>query len=380
MEVQDLRPDILEVADITYLDKSKRVGLTGILAYQKRREFLKATAKFGVLYAIGPALFEACSEGIFGGEDKTNAPRIVVKKCQLPNWPKVTSEQSEDNEFVITFSEDIDASSIQGSVSFYPDVDFEAYPIYDSEENYYSNIAKGILIHGKGGTMSRIFFTPGKNYSLIIKGTIRSVTGKYLDGNDDGKAGDDFVFEFKVPENYNAYPTFSIHEPYIKTNIGSEDTWVKRFEVYFDDVMDEYSLKNAVSISPSVPFSVTCSSDCGFYSALYMMYIAGPYGVNDPLLLEPGQTYQIKIDGSAKSIHNCPIDGNKDGIGGEDFIYTYVVPENYNNPGCSIYYCSCQSNVCSCEGNFCSCQGDSCTCVGFYCSCQFEGCPLYGIY
>jgi hypothetical protein len=300
-------------------------------------------------------------------------PRLIVTECNLPDWPNVKSGQSAKNEITIKFNDYIAADSVNNVVSFEPAVDFLAYAITETGSDYNANRASGIVIHGKEGSLARIFFTPGQTYTLKIKGTVKSTSGIYLDGNDNGSPGDYYTKQFTVPVGYNAFPTFSLHEPYKITNYGSPDEYVKRFEVYFDDVMDSDSLENAVSISPAISHSLHFSTDAGSFSALYLMTISGPSSKTDDLDMTPGSKYTVKIKGTAKSKHNQPIDGNSDGIGGDDYSYLYNVPTDFDDPGCSIYSCTC-------EGNTCACQTNTCTCVGFYCSCQFEGCTLYGIY
>jgi hypothetical protein len=128
-------------------------------------------------------------------------------------------------------------------------------------------------------------------------------------------------------------------------------------------MMDETSLRNAVSISPRTKFSLTFSTDTGSFSAMYLMYIGGENGKDDPIYANPGGTLTVTIDGIAKSAHNQFLDGNKDGTGGDDFVEAYTFPTDYN-PGCS-----CESY------SSCSCQSYSCTCVGFDCSCMYAACP-----
>jgi hypothetical protein len=89
--------------------------------------------------------------------------------------------------------------------------------------------------------------------------------------------------------------------------------------------------------------------------------------------LAANTTYTITISGEAQDLCGNQLDGNGDGVGGDDFVHTF------NTDG-GIDTCTCQSDSCACESNTCSCQSYSCACESFDCSCQFEGCPLYGIY
>jgi hypothetical protein len=487
-------PMIYEVADLTHLDKPRRIGLIGLPIYNQRRKFLRQVASVGFYASIAPAIFESCTkeeeylhfsvkqfllppwamvsdspaenniikiifnktlditsleecvalspsadfsldpfyktdsdriagitdtisihgttgllskvylkqgttytitikgsikssdgELLDGNLDGTHGddfvqeftvpsdynPQLLVTELALPDWPNVSVDQSDKNQLEVRFNQYIAADSVKGNVSFDPPVDFLAYPITETESDYYANRASGIVIYGKGGSFYRIFFTPGQSYTLIIKGGVKSIDGAYLDGNDNGSPGDDYKKTFNVPADYNASPRASIHDPYKTMDPGKPDKWVKKFEVYFDDVMDESSLRGAVTISPSINHELYFTTDTGAFSASHLMIIAGALSKDAPLAMVPGVKYTIKIAGTAKSVHNQYLDGDKNNIGGGDLIHNFDVPTDFNNPGCSIY-------TCSCEGNSCSCQSD-CTCVGFDCSCQFEGCTLYGL-
>jgi hypothetical protein len=282
-------------------------------------------------------------------------PTLTVASCTLPDWPNVTIDQSDKNQIMIEFSEKIDVNSLTNAIYVSPAIDALVYYLSDSEADYNAQIAKRLVIHGKTGSAYRIFFTPGQKYKLTIKGTVKTKDGIYLDGNDNGSPGDDFVKEFTVPENYNAFPTVSLHGP---------TSSMKRFEAYFDDVMDVSTV--SVSILPRIKYKLSFSTDTGSFSAQHLMYISGENGKDDPLVVDPGTVLSVTISGTFKSIHNQFLDGNKDGIGGDDFYEQYTIPSDYNSS------CPCQS--------YSSCSGYVCPCVSFTCPCQFEGCPMYGIY
>jgi hypothetical protein len=298
----------------------------------------------------------------------TNSP-LTIASCSLPDWQNITTDQNEKNQILILFSEKVALDSARDVISFSPAVDFVAYPISESYDDYNANKATGIHISGKMGEYYRIFFIPGQTYTLKVKGTVKTNEGKYLEQNANSSTGKDYTTKFTVPTNYNAFPILSISDPYKTINYGSADKYNKQFNVYFDDIMDENSLRSAVSISPNIGFGLTFTSDEDRYTT---MIIAGPGGSSDELQMTAGSTYTVRIAGTAKSIHNQFIDANKDGSGGDSLVHEFTAPTDFDDPGCSVYFCSC-------EGNTCNCQGDSCICVGFDCSCQFEGCPIFGI-
>jgi hypothetical protein len=297
----------------------------------------------------------------------TNPP-LTVASCTLPDWSNITTDQNDKNQILILFSEKVALDSARNVISFSPAVDFVAYPITESYEDYNANLATGIHISGKMGEWYRIFFTPGQTYTLTVKGTVKTNAGKYLEHSDTSSPGHDYTKKFTVPSNYNAFPQLSINDPSKTGNYNAPDTWYKQFTVYFNDLMDENSVRNAISISPSIGFSLTITSKDNYTSVI----IAGPSGKTDQLVMTEGNTYTIRIAATAKSLHNQYLDGNKDGVGGDDFVYAYTAPSDFDNPLCSLNLCT--SNTCSCQNNT-PCPSYSCTCVGYDCSCMYAACP-----
>ena len=98
-----------------------------------------------------------------------------------------------------------------------------------------------------------------------------------------------------------------------------------------------------------------------------------PGSLTSGAALAGNTTYTITVKGTATDVCGNPLDGNGDGTGGTDYVFTFTTGDEW------VDTCPCQADFCACESNTCSCQSDSCPCQSFDCPCQFEGCSLHGL-
>ncbi|MCX6254014.1 MAG: Ig-like domain-containing protein [Bacteroidia bacterium] len=140
-----------------------------------------------------------------------------------------------------------------------------------------------------------------------------------------------------------------------------------------DKAMDSSSIAGALSLTPEpssgfdIHFYDLSNNNSGVKTSLSLI----TKGSNAKLQLLADTNYTVTLKGTVKDINGLYLDGNADGIGGDDFSFSFTTILKYDS-------CICQAD-CSCVGNTCSCQGYACTCVGFisYCDCQAAACPAH---
>jgi hypothetical protein len=156
-------------------------------------------------------------------------------------------------------------------------------------------------------------------------------------------------------------PTTIIYPKIIQVS-AVESSNLFTFDVIFDKDMDFKSYTDSVIITPNEPVQLTQSSN------KRLCHIA-------LTTLVPGKTYELRIKGTCKDINGNPIDSNGDGIGGDDFSYSFVAtgkytgykqvwpppptattkPTSTTTPGCSGQCASWGGSTCFCEVQ-CGCQ------------------------
>jgi hypothetical protein len=152
-----------------------------------------------------------------------------------------------------------------------------------------------------------------------------------------------------------------------------------------DKALEMASVAGALTLLPApsggfdIHFYDLSKNKMGFMTSLALC----ASGTTDKIKLLPDTTYTVTLKGSVKGLNGRFLDGNSDGVGGEDFSFSFTTVKKYDpcvcqsDCSCVGYSCSCQSySSCSCQSySSCTCQSNTC----YYCECQFAACTLYRI-
>ena len=130
--------------------------------------------------------------------------------------------------------------------------------------------------------------------------------------------------------------------------------------VSFTKQMNRNSVEEAFSISPEIGGIINWTLSSDSFRIAKKMFIGSTM-----TYYEPKTKYTIVIKGTAKDVDGYFLDGNGDGVGGDNFTLTFTT-KGY-------------TESCSCDSYSSGCTSYTCSCVSFTCSCQFAGCPTYRI-
>ncbi|MCK4265703.1 MAG: Ig-like domain-containing protein [Thermoplasmata archaeon] len=148
-------------------------------------------------------------------------------------------------------------------------------------------------------------------YSVTIHANALTANGQPLDGDEDGIADgspeDDFTFSF----------TTAVEPPIVASTYpadGQTEVPVSLETIYinFSKEMDIPSIVNALSISPNVAYSRSWTS-AGRNLTL---------DLNEELIR--GVQYSVGISSIARDVAGNALDGNEDGVGGDNFVLRFV--------------------------------------------------------
>jgi parallel beta-helix repeat protein len=145
-------------------------------------------------------------------------------------------------------------------------------------------------------------------YTVRVTSNATSVYGKKLDGNDNGipDVNDDFVFAFTTtPEP----PVVISHYP--EANQMEVPISIPAIYINFSKVMSLTSVTNAVSISPSTPFTPSFSG-----AGMNLTLVLGAQ-------LQDGTQYRVTVLGTATDLTGIKLDGNSDGWAGDKFSFSF---------------------------------------------------------
>jgi hypothetical protein len=218
------KPRILSAVDLTHLQPNERIGLLGNENLKNRREFLEKLLKAGIAVGLPAILFSGCEPEIkyivtdeedcptytptagnnpcACNTDATAAisPRIVNT---VPAKNSTFINESAGTEIRIDFDKLLDSATLTGAVAVTPQPsgDFDIH-FFDLSKNN-AGIKSSVALF-KPGTSSRLVLLDDTSYTVTVKGTVKDVNGKLLDGNSDGTGGDDFTYTFKTVKKYNS--------------------------------------------------------------------------------------------------------------------------------------------------------------------------------
>ncbi len=218
------KPKIVSAVDLTHLQPNERIGLIGNENLKNRREFLEKLFKAGIAVGLPAILFSSCEpEIIYMPTEEEDCPTYTPSSGNGPCTcntdamatvsPKVINTLPANNtsfvndsvgiEIRIDIDKALDITSITGAVIMTPEpiggYDIHFYDLSKSSMPYKTSLALF-----KPGTSNKLVLQDDVRYSITLKGTIKDINGKTLDGNSDGTGGDDFTFFFKTVKKYDS--------------------------------------------------------------------------------------------------------------------------------------------------------------------------------
>jgi hypothetical protein len=223
-EVKRLAPKIISAVDLTHLQPNERIGLIGNENIRSRREFLEKLLKAGIAVGLPAIIFSGCEPEIkYIVTDEEDCPSYTPVTGNTPCScntdataaisPKVVNtvpiknssfiNDSAGIEIRIDIDKALDAATLTGAITVTPEITggFDVH-FYDLSKNNYA--FKSSLSLCKTGTSNKLVLLDDTTYTVTLKGTIKDVNGKYLDGNADGTGGDDYSFSFKTVKKYDS--------------------------------------------------------------------------------------------------------------------------------------------------------------------------------
>jgi hypothetical protein len=217
-------PRIISAVDLTHLQPNERIGLIGNENLNSRREFLEKLLKAGIAVGLPALLFSGCEPEIkYITTDEEDCPTYTPTTGNTPCAcntdatasisPKVVNtipvknstfiNESSGIEIRIDIDKALDSSSLAGAITVSPQpsggFDIHFYDLSQSNSGFKSSLALF-----KPGTSSKLVLLDDTSYTVTLKGTIKDINGKNLDGNGDGTGGDDFSFSFKTVKKYDS--------------------------------------------------------------------------------------------------------------------------------------------------------------------------------
>jgi len=223
-ETKKMIPRIFSAVDLTHLQPNERIGLIGNENLRNRREFLEKLFKAGIAVGLPAILLSSCEPEIkYIVTDEEDCPTYTPTTGNNPCAcntdatatlsPKVVNTLPAKNstfindssgvEIRIDIDKALDVTSITGALTLSPELSggFDIH-FYDLSKN---NLPyKTSLALFKTGTSNKVVLVDDTTYTVTLKGTVKDINGKNLDGNGDGTGGDDFSFSFKTVKKYDS--------------------------------------------------------------------------------------------------------------------------------------------------------------------------------
>jgi len=199
-----------------------------------------------------------------------------------------------DVNVVVVFSEGMDWSSVEAS--------FQMVRIQDS-----TDVSGAFWFSGRNLTFNPPFdLRPASSYEVTLSSLAR-------DGSDPGNSIESFNWTFTTGGADVVPPTVIQTDP----SDGAADTraTMDRIRITFDEAMNQTLVENSLSISPSLTYDLEWSGN-----TLYII----PDGDLDYVT-----TYRILINATvARDVAGNSLDGNRDGIGGDNFVFTFTTEQH----------------------------------------------------
>ncbi len=218
---------------------------------------------------------------------QTLLPPVVTSVSPANNLPNVNAISPIE----ISFTKTMDTASVRAAFSITPAVD----GIITWKNNFRTF-----------SFAPRTHFDHLTKYVAAVSGTAKSVTGFFLDGNNDGVAGDPFTLSFTTEAPVP--PFVSVSRPLSNDTSYSVSGIIG---LRFSKSMDTASVSSAFSVSPPVEGSLVFGSN------------------NSTLTLTPKSKlpfntwFTVRVEGTASSTDGVFLDGNRDSTAGDAFVLNF---------------------------------------------------------
>jgi hypothetical protein len=223
-ELKKMNPKIISVVDLTHLQPQERTHIIGSENLKSRREFLEKLFKAGIVVGLPLLFFPSCEpEIIYQPTTEEDCPSHTGCNLNLPCSCQSDSTATispivvntvplKDSSFILEangveirldIDKALDSSSIAGAISLIPEpsggYDVHFYDLSKSDAGF-----KTALSLVQKNSYNKLQLLPDTSYTVTLKGTVKDINGKFLDGNADGTEGDDFSFSFATIKKYDS--------------------------------------------------------------------------------------------------------------------------------------------------------------------------------
>lgn len=235
-----------------------------------------------------------------------------------------------DIDITVNFTESMDTESLGTGLSVVGD-DF----VWDEgfEPGHIPILDFGLFsVNGNALTITEATLQYDATYEITLSGNtssgLKDLGGNPLDGNENGTSEgsptDDYVFTFYTVDPIPPQVVFTFPFP------GQEDIPQEvTIRAIFDDEMDSSTLNDSTvqlldEQETSIDINISYSSN------------------NNTILLRPeeslnfSKTYQVVISPGARDMSQNPLDGNGDGIGGDEFRWSFKTVPDTTYPSIQI--------------------------------------------
>jgi N-acetylmuramoyl-L-alanine amidase len=192
----------------------------------------------------------------------------------------------------ISFSKPMDTASVRKGFSFTPSIPGTVRWENSNRTAVFSAIP---------------FFSYSTIYTLTLDTTIRSVNGYGLDGNADGISGDQYTFTFKTQR-----PIAPVITSTVPAKGDTAVSSVSTVRINFSNMMDTAAVRSAFAVNPPMNGSIAWEGNNTF--------VFTPKG-----FWSFSTQYTVTMSGSALSETSLPLDGNKDGTGGDAYSFSFTI-------------------------------------------------------
>jgi len=366
------KPEILTVFDLVDINLDQRINLLGVKQYLNRRRFIKIA--FGATIASLPLFsFLGCGGG-GGANDNTNPALPGVLQFSSATY----SVDENGGSALITVTRTGGSSGAVG-VSY-----ATSNGTATAGSDY--TATSGPLSWANGETASKTFSVPiltdsPSEPNETVNLTLSSATG----GATLGSQNTAVLTIGDVPPILTGVLKIEGVHP---ANNSTTTNCNKLILILFDRLVDHNSVISTIDITPTTSSLYYMWDD--YYRDKEKKDLLVLWESKGQYLLAPNTNYSITVKGTAKDMNGNFLDGNNNGIGGDDFKLSFKTGGTSNLNTCYAQgfhstQCSCQSYTpCACEGYKppCSCESytpcscvSACSCAGHVC----QACPLYRI-
>jgi hypothetical protein len=232
------------------------------------------------------------------------------------------------------FSEDVQASSMNSSNFFVVSSGIDgAFGTNDDVAQFPSSVTYDAATDRAQLTFANPL--AGGNYQVRLRGAgsspIIDLQGVALDGDGNTIAGGDFVSTFGVSAAQNPPPRVIAVDPAADSTAGSSPAFIA---ATFSEPMLALTVTNASNFQLIRSTNDTFGdADDTFVPASQIQYVANPPAVRFfPANSMTNGLYRIRLSGSMQDVSGLGLDGDGNGVGGDQFTSTFRVVNDSTPP------------------------------------------------